>query len=149
MKGLDELVSLRGYDARAVSLSTSVDTGRESAVQQQYADEVDINTIVRRFGISRQMPSGAAGGVYGDFTGVVDFESAVRAVRRAQDGFMALPPDVRARFSNDPGEYLDHVDSLADDELGPEVGGPVPAPPVAPVAPGAPLAPVVPAVPAV
>lgn len=129
-------VGLRGYDAKAVSEATSIDTGSESSVQQQFGQEVDINTIVRRFGISRTQPSGAAGGVYGDFTGIHDYESAQAAVDRARDGFMALPPEVREKFRNDPGAYLEHVDQMTDEELEAEY-----APPVAPVAPVVPVVP--------
>lgn len=141
MNGLDFPAKLRGYSARAVSDSLAVDTGSESPVQQQFKDEVDVNTIVRRFGITREMPSGRSGGVYGDFSGITDFESATAAVQRARDGFMALSPEVRERFGNDPGEYLEYVSSLTDAELGPDVGGPAPVvePVVAPVAPVAPV----------
>lgn len=145
MKGLDFHTSLRAYDARAVSKSVATSTGLETMVQKQFVEEVDINTIVRRFGITRQMPSGVEGGVYGDFTGITDFESAQAAVERAREGFMALSPDVRERFQNDPGLYLDYVDQLADDEIGPEVGGPArPAPPAVAEPPVAPVAPIVP-----
>lgn len=119
---VDDVVSLRGYDALQVSRDTAVDTGRETAVQQSFADEVDINTIMRRFGVTREMPSGREGGVYGDFSGITDFQTAVEAVQRAREGFLALPPHVREEFGNDPGVYLEHVDSLTDEELGPEVG---------------------------
>lgn len=134
---------LRGYAAKEVSLATAVDTGDESFVQQQFADEVDINTIIRRFGVTHEMPSGISGGVYGDFTGIVDYDSAVAAVERARDGFLALDPEVRERFGNDPGVYLEHVESLSDEELGPEVGirAPVVEPVPAPAAPAAPVAP--------
>lgn len=113
----------RGYRREAV------DTGRETYTQQQFANEVDINTIVRRFGLTREMPSGRIGGVFGDFTGIFDYESAVAAVERAGAGFMALPPDIREKFGNDPGRLIEFVE-LASDE---EVAGLTP--PVAPVAP--------------
>lgn len=132
MRGLDFATSLRKYSARAVSDSVALHTGSESSVQQQFAKEVDINTIVRRFGITREMPSGLGGGVYGDFTGITDFDSAVAAVERAQAGFLALDPEVRDRFGNDPGAYLEYVDGLTDEELGPEVGVPAPVAPVEP-----------------
>lgn len=100
---------LRGYDARIVSDATAMNTGRETIVQQQFATEVDINTIVRRFGVTGERPSGDLSGVYGDFTGVNDYESAVAAVERAQKGFMALPAAVRERFRNDPGRLIDYA----------------------------------------
>lgn len=124
MSGLIFIAPLRGYDEKAVSVGTQVHTGDRSFVQQHLREEVDVNTIVRRFGVTRSMPSGPTGGVYGDFTGILDYESAVEAVERAQAGFLALDPEVRERFQNDPGVYLRHVDALADDQLGPEVGGP-------------------------
>lgn len=124
MKGLDFPTSLRAYSAREVSDSVALHTGTETLVQQHFQDEVDINTIVRRFGITRQMPSGQEGGAYGDFTGISDFHTAVAAVERARNGFLALDPEVRENFGNDPGAYLAYVDSLSEDELGPEVGVP-------------------------
>jgi len=96
-------VSLRGYDAKGVSNQTSISTGIESKVQQQFAEEVDVNTIMRRFGISGVEPLGVASGVYGDFTDIHDYESALERVRGAQERFMELPADVRERFNNDPG----------------------------------------------
>jgi len=107
------------------------DTGRVTIVQQQFIDEVDINTIVRRFGLTREMPSGVEGGVYGDFTGISDYESALAAVERAQEGFMTLDPEVREKFANDPGQYLAHVAGMSDEEL--EVASGRKQPEVAPV----------------
>jgi len=98
--------SLRSYDAKAVSDGTALHTGSETLVQQHLKDEVDINTIVRRFGLTRDMPAGAAGGVYGDFTGISDYDGALEAIRRAREGFMVLPPEVRERFGNDPGRLI-------------------------------------------
>jgi len=122
------LVGLHGYDPKEVSRANGVSTGSESAVQQQFVNEVDINTIVRRFGLTRELPSGREGGVYGDFSGVNDFESAMEAIERAQSGFMLLDPQVREKFANDVGLYLEFIDSKSDEELA-ELGKP--APPVA------------------
>lgn len=102
----ERALSLRAIDPKALSNETAVFTGDESLVQQHFGNDVDINTIVRRFGLTRQMPSGVSGGVYGDFTGIVDYESAVAAIKRAEDGFLALPAEVRERFGNDPGEVI-------------------------------------------
>jgi len=99
-------VSLHSYDSAEVSDATGKDTGSESLVQQHLRDEVDINTIVRRFGLTREMPSGVAGGVYGDFSGISDFESAMEMIQRARKGFNVLPPEVRERFGNDPARLI-------------------------------------------
>lgn len=111
-------VGLRGYDAAFVSDMTGVDTGRESLVQQHFQDEVDINTIVRRFGVSGQLPLGPNGpAVYGDFSGITDYDSALDTISRANDAFMALPADVRLRFKNDPAELIRYAQSVTEEEF--------------------------------
>lgn len=141
--------SLRSYDRKAVSNVVSTNTGLTTRTQQHLRDEVDINTIVRRFGITREMPSGIPGGVYGDFTGVEDFESALAAISRARDGFMALPPEVRERFDNDPGQLIEFARGATEEQLRSLVPVAPVAPPVAPVAPVAAVPPVPAAVPPV
>lgn len=125
-------VGLRGYDAKAVSVATSVDTGSESFVQQHLKDEVDINTIVRRFGITREMPAGIPGGVFGDFTGIDDFESAVAAIDRAREGFMSLPAEVRERFGNEPGKLIEFVHTATEEQVNGLIPQAAPPPPAAP-----------------
>lgn len=138
-RGLDFLTTLHGYDAKFVSEEMSVETGSENLTQQHLGPEADVNTIVRRFGVTRARPSGPAGGVYGDFSGIDDYDSALAAVERAQGGFLALPADIRERFGNDAGVYLEYVDGLTDEELErafparPPAPGTAPAPAPAPV----------------
>lgn len=80
-----------------------------SVAQQQFAKECDINEIVRRFGLTGQMPTVLKLPQSGDFTGVSDFKSALDAVIAAQEGFMELPADVRDRFRNDPQRLLEFM----------------------------------------
>lgn len=82
----------------------------EGRTQQEFAKECDINEIVRRFGITGQLPFTDRMPVSGDFTGITDFQSAMEAVTRAQGAFMDLPAEVRARFRNDPQEMLTFLD---------------------------------------
>lgn len=98
--------SLRKLDFRARSDAGAINTGTETLVQQHLAVDADINTIVRRFGLTREMPAGIAGGVFGDFSGIHDYEDALAAVERAERGFMSLPADVRERFGNDPAQLI-------------------------------------------
>lgn len=96
--------SLHSYNTKAASESVQVFTGEDTLVQQGMKDEADINTIVRRFGLTGGLPVGSTVGVYGDFTGIEDYASAVSAIERAGLGFMKLPPEIRERFGNDPGQ---------------------------------------------
>jgi len=91
------------------------DTGRDTYVQQQFKEDADINNIIRRFGIG-QLPV-VHEGVYGDFTGITDYRSAVAAVARAEEGFMRLPAEARDRFGNDPGKFLEYAEQVSEAEL--------------------------------
>jgi len=91
-------------------------SGGPVITQQHPKEQVDINTIVQRFGLTAEMPFGAAGGFYGDFTGINDFESALGLVEGAQERFMALPAHVRERFDNDPGKLIRYVQSASQKE---------------------------------
>jgi len=74
------------------------------AVQSQ-KDEADINNIVRNFGITGRVPAAVRLPEYGDFTGVSDYRSAIEAVRAAEDAFLAVPSNIRAKFNHDPGAW--------------------------------------------
>lgn len=92
-----------------------LNTGKQTIVQQHLRDEVDINTIVRRFGVQGVLERpGSVGAVYGDFTGITDFESAVEKVTRARESFMKLPALVRERFNNDPGQMVRKAQELSE-----------------------------------
>lgn len=122
-----------GYDADVVSLETGFVDESPSLTQQSFKDECDINTIVRRFGLSGAMPEPLAP-QYGDFSDAVDFHSAMNAVRSASEGFMTLPADMRKRFDNDPANLIRF---LQDDANRPEAIalGLVDAPPSPPFVP--------------
>lgn len=141
---------LHAYDTRAVSLESAIDTGVESFVQQQFREDADINTIVRRFGLTQALPADVGAGVYGDFTGISDYESAVEMVAQAREAFMRLPAELRDRFGNDVGRLVAYADGIADggvlqDDFFPPaepVVEPVPAPAAPPAPSPAPPAPV-------
>lgn len=108
---------LREYDAALVSIETGLDTGRETLVQQHLKEEVDVNTIVRRFGLVSALPAWSREGLYGDFTDIVDFDSALARISRTQDAFLKLPAEVRDRFKNDPGELVRYAQSVSEEEF--------------------------------
>jgi phage internal scaffolding protein len=77
-----------------------------SLAKQSFREESDINTIVKRFRISGELPTGVRMPTYGDFTGVFDFHSAMNAVALANEAFDDMPADIRLRFHNDPQEFV-------------------------------------------
>lgn len=100
------------YDADAVSRETGLAIDEEeSVVQQQFAEECDINTIVKRFGLTGELPNGVAMPVSGDFTGVTDFHTAMNMVRQAQESFLELPAEIRERFANDPARVIQFLEN--------------------------------------
>lgn len=74
--------------------------------KQEFKDETDINTILRRFAVTRQLPESVRMPTYGDFTGLTDFHEAMNAIVAARESFMEMPASVRKRFDNDPGEFV-------------------------------------------
>lgn len=95
------------YDMDMISDETGLKCEDVSRAKQSFKEECDINTIIDRFGIGYEMPTGVKAPVYGDFTEVCDFRSAMDAVLEAQKSFMALPAEVRSRFGNDPNGFVE------------------------------------------
>jgi phage internal scaffolding protein len=95
------------YDVTAASDEAVVKVIGESLTVQSQAEDADINVLMKRFGITGKFPENVRVPTYGDFTGVSDFRSALDAIRLAQDGFMELPAELRARFENDPQKLLE------------------------------------------
>lgn len=74
--------------------------------QQHFKEEVDINTLVERFHITGEMPQLEKLPSYDDYTGVFDFQTAMNAIVAAKKDFDSLPAKTRARFGNDPQEFV-------------------------------------------
>lgn len=93
------------YDVDAASfesrLNFDVEKCRDRA-DQSFKVECDIRELVRRFGLTGQMPPNFKMPQYGDFTGVSDFHTAMHVVVEAEQAFMELPAEMRRRFANDP-----------------------------------------------
>ena len=94
------------YDTDKISNATGTDTGPESKTQQQFKDEVDINTIVERFGVTGEMPPAINFPQTQEFEETFDFQTAMNVIRKAEEEFMQLPAKARARFQNDPQQFM-------------------------------------------
>lgn len=124
----------REKEARTRSDATASAGGGPELTQQQFTDEVDINTIVQRFGLTGTLPRSVTEGVYGDFSGISDYDSALQTIMRTQDRFLQLPAELRERFNNDPAELVRFASERSESELeavfGVPGGGVEPQPPV-------------------
>ena len=86
--------------------------------QQHGAEETDINVLMERFKVTQTLPTSPLRAGFGDFTGVSDYRTAVHALMQARDDFNALPANIRARFNNDPGAFVEFATNPANlDEL--------------------------------
>lgn len=86
-----------------------------SMTRQEFLADADINNILKRyqetgFLVDPSRPSSLQP-MFGDFSNVQDYQSALDALIVAQDNFMKLPARVRDRFNNDPGEFLKFVEN--------------------------------------
>lgn len=99
------LHQLSVFDAR--SEDSGLDCGTVSMTKQSFAEECDINTIVKRFRLTGEMPTDVRMPEFGDYKDVKDFHTAMNAVALANEAFDAMPAEVRAKFQNDPAKFVD------------------------------------------
>lgn len=103
--------SPHNYDVELASNEASVKDFGPSLTVQSMAEDVDLNVIMRRFGVTGRMPENLVAPTYGDFSEVFDFRSAQEAIINARHCFQSLPADVRARFGNDPQMFLEFCEN--------------------------------------
>jgi len=77
-----------------------------SLTEQQHGPACDINTIMRKLRTQGELPHYRMGGNFGDFTNYADFHDMKNRILQANNDFMALPSELRAKFGNDPGNLL-------------------------------------------
>lgn len=95
------------YNTNQISDESGLETGTEGGAKQSFKDEVDINTIVKRFGIGYEMPEPQFVPGVQDFTNIPDFHTAMNLRAQAFEQFDAYPAHIRAKFDNDPMKFVD------------------------------------------
>ncbi|AXH76062.1 MAG: internal scaffolding protein [Microviridae sp.] len=116
------------YDRAAWSDMHGLECKDPSLAVQSQKDEADINTIVRNFGVTGQLPQGVRIPSYGDFDSVDDYRTAIDAVRAAEASFLAMPSDLRARLGHDPARFVEWCADVGNLEEMRKLGLAVPAP---------------------
>lgn len=111
------------YDRDAVSRETGLACDPDEQVTQvQFAKDCDINEIVRRFGLTGQLPVSAKIPLSGEFAEVSDFHTAMNLVVQAESEFMKLPGEVRARFQHDVGALMAFLEDPSNREEAVKLG---------------------------
>lgn len=122
------------YDVDKASDESGLKCEDKSLTLQSQAAEADINFILKRFNVTGVLPEGKRVPTYGDFSEVVDYRGALDLIRAADQAFMSVPADVRARFSNDPATFVEFCSNEANIEELRRLGLAPPREPVAPAA---------------
>lgn len=125
------------YDTNAAGDESGLACLDATLAQQQFKEECDINTIVRNFGLTGELPTSLVVPQPADFDQVHDFQTAMNVLRKAEESFMEMPADIRYEFGNDPGRFLAFVHNPANEARARELGILTPTP--APIAPPEPL----------
>lgn len=99
------------YDTIAASNESGLACEEPSLAQQQFLEESDINSILRKFNITGELPNAPISPRYGDFSGISDFKTALDRVNATYDEFESLPGELRARFNNNPEELIQFLDN--------------------------------------
>lgn len=82
--------------------------GGLTRTRQEFKDECNINTIVRRHNETGQLPELIKQNPqFGDFASMPDYMTSMNVVAHAHEQFDALPAHTRKRFNNNPAEFLE------------------------------------------
>ena len=101
------------FDSDVVSNKTALDTGEDAVTQQCFKDECDINILLAKFAVTGQLPENVRVPQYVDFEEAFDFQSTMNVIRAAEEAFNAMPAEVRDRFQNDPGRFLEFANDAS------------------------------------
>lgn len=105
------------YDVDKVSDECGLLCADISLAVQSQADDADINTIVKRFGLTGELPLNKRVPLPSDlFVDGLDYRECLEAVKAADASFMSLPAAVRSSFDNDPEAFVafaENPDNLA------------------------------------
>lgn len=89
-------------------LRVSFQTEGESLTEQQFAEESQIISKIRKYdsqGFFDSVNRNPA--QFNDFTQVRDLADAIDQIEQARDAFQTIPSDIRKQFNNSPTEFFE------------------------------------------
>lgn len=125
-----------GYDADAVSAETALFCPEKTRTVQSQKAEADINTIVKRFGLTGELPVLKRVPLMVDVDELLDYRQCMDMIVAGQRSFASLPAGVRSRFENDHVAFVEWAVKPENLEELRELGLAPPAPPAPSPAPG-------------
>lgn len=88
-----------------------------SMTDQSFKKDCDVNTVIARFKKTGQITHLArTQGVYADLSETKDLLSSIMEVQRANDAFMTLPSQLRAKLNNSPADFIEWINDPKNDE---------------------------------
>ncbi len=82
----------------------------EGRTKQSFAEESNINLIMAKYEKTGMLDHfNEHQGEYADFIGASDYHTSMNLIREAGEAFMTIPAGVRAKFANDPAQFLAFV----------------------------------------
>lgn len=121
------------YDMNEAGNEDAIRCKEPTLTQQHHAEEADINTIIRRFNVTGELPQSVRMPTFGDFEGIFDYHQAMNAIREADESFMAMPAETRARFNNNAASFVEFCSDPRNRDEAAKMGLLVPpAPPAEP-----------------
>lgn len=73
------------------------------------AEELDVNKIIRRAQQTGILPGVNVERVYADVSDAKSYHDALNLILAADEQFMSLDAQLRAKFDNDPAKFMDFV----------------------------------------
>lgn len=90
----------------------------ETKTQLQFQKDCNVNNIIAKFKKTGSVTHvrNRKEGVYADLTELPNLQEAHAVVQLAQSAFDAVPSQIRAKFSNDPQQFIDFLRDPKNDE---------------------------------
>lgn len=113
----------RNHDPDKESLETATDlSGVESVTVQSFGPGTEIDNIMKRFYATGEMPQARKLAEYGDFDDAMDLQSMLEQVKVGERAFFQIPANIRGRFDNDPGRFIEWIHDEANHDEAVELG---------------------------